>query len=289
MTGAIVALLGAQLSFGGPLAAWPIVVPIDFTPRDQAQFVRFTVEPQADVVPGLRVVDETGTEVAYVVDPDRHRIGTPPPPPNPDVERTAKAQPQPASAGAQSQIWTFDLGDTVPSDGVSFSSPSLTAGHTVNVEASPDAKLWHSVAVGRIVRATFAFPEEDDRYWRVTLDVPPVKDATAAAPVLLVRPHDLLFEAQPGHTYALLTGNTSAPGPDYDLAGRLERQDWSAADAKLGAVQTNGAYLESRPIFERFPWLGNAVLIAAALVIVALGYRVTRRPRPPDPLQPGPA
>jgi hypothetical protein len=268
--------MSGQLSFGGDLAAWPRVAPISFMPQDRPQFVRVRLEPEADVAPSLRVVDETGAETAYVIDPDLHRIGaggrtaTAAP-----VERSERPAAAPQASPAAGAVWLFDLGGAGVTSGVRLvgaARPDLN----VDVQAGSDGATWHEVASGHVAGGTLAFAEEDARYVRVT-----VLPAADVRPVLLVVPHDLLFEALPHHTYDLLWGNGAAPGPDYDLAARLEREDWNAAFATLGPAVENGAYAQSRPIVERYPWLAAAVLGLAAGTLAVFLVIAARRPREP--------
>jgi hypothetical protein len=88
----------------------------------------------------------------------------------------------------------------------------------------------------------------------------------------------------PGHSYLLLAGNSAAPGPQYDLGARLERQEWSDVRGTLGALETNGAFDDNRPIFDRYPWIPLALFGFLSLLLLMLGVRAMRR----RGLDPGP-
>ena len=94
---------------------------------------------------------------------------------------------------------------------------------------------------------------------------------------LLALPHDLIFSAQPGHSYALLTGNPAATAPHYDLRDLLANRDWHADRiAYLLPLATNVAYKDPRPITERVPWLVDAGFVIASLVIGWLALPTVR-------------
>jgi hypothetical protein len=185
-------------------------------------------------------------------------------------------------AATHEQTWTFAPAVPVRATEVTFTDGGARYERPVTVEASDDAKTWTALGDGTIAhyaeggsRTNVSLIETTARYVRVTVRNGNDAPLRALRPVLLVRPHALVFAG--GGQHRLLSGNPSASAPTYDLAARLSHERWRAADAATGMTAPNAGYRDPRPLGERFPWLLTGALLAAA---VALGVVALRSLRP---------
>lgn len=192
--------------------------------------------------------------------------------------------------GEHRQVWTFTAPRPFRPSAVTFERVVGTFVRPVRIEANPDGRAWSFAGDGSIARyadgtveTSVAFPEDTAAAWRVVVengDDAPLRDAH---PVLLAIPHELAFDAVPGHAYRLLSGNAEAAPPSYDLGIRLAHARWSAARATLGPSEPNAAYRDPRGWWRRTAWLLAAIVataLAAAAVSVAIGRRGAARPAP---------
>jgi hypothetical protein len=197
--------------------------------------------------------------------------------------------------GSRFQRWTFDFGsDYGEATAVRLLGGSVPFDRTLLIETSDDGRTWVARASDVEIRldpkgptATAAFDRGYARRWRVTLENGADADLSGVTCELLAQPHDLVFSAEPGRHYALLSSNGTATAPNYDLARVLARRDWHADTvATVAAVLPNTAYVDARPITERLPWLVNLGFTLAALVIGAFAFTTVRsatRTVPPVP------
>lgn len=193
----------------------------------------------------------------------------------------------PASAvdtQAHRQIWTFAASVPFRPSAVSFGNTPGTFVRPVRVESSADGTAWAFAGDGTIARyadgtvqTSFAFPEDTAPAWRVVVengDNPPL---AGRGPALLGVPHDIVFGATPGHSYALLSGNGAATPASYDLGVRLAHQRWSWTMAATGNSGRRAAYRDPRVATRRTAWLAVGVVVVVAFAAAAL--LALRRPR----------
>ncbi len=114
--------------------------------------------------------------------------------------------------------------------------------------------------------------------WTVTIengDDAPIQLASVRLEML---ERTLCFEAPPAAAYTLYYGDSALAAPRYDYA-QLFRQQSNAAQAKVGAEQSNQAYQprpDARPFTERHPAL---LWVALAFAIGLLGIVALRSAR----------
>jgi hypothetical protein len=187
--------------------------------------------------------------------------------------------------GSRFQRWTFDFGsDYGEATAVRLLGGAVPFDRTLLIETSDDGHTWVARESGVEIRldpkgsmATAAFDPGYAHRWRVTLENGADTDLSGVTCELLAQPHDLVFSAEPGRHYALLSSNAAATAPNYDLAKVLARRDWHADTiATVAAVLPNTAYVDARPITERLPWLVNLGFTIAALVIGAFAFTTVR-------------
>jgi hypothetical protein len=229
----------------------------------------------------LRVTDpHEPFPVAGALAADSQR-GQPAPPPLVPVP----FQPASATDAAQHrQVWTFDLQPAAlrPS-AVTFTDGGATFARHAISESSDDGTTWTPVADGDITRfaqggaqTSFAFGESSARYWRVAVENGDDAPVPGLHPTLLMRPHDVVFEAMPQRTYRLLSRNDAVGTPSYDLAARLGHSTWRADAAQTGNTVPNAPVAAARPLLERSPGALTAVLVAVAVVLGALALYTVR-------------
>jgi hypothetical protein len=192
-----------------------------------------------------------------------------------------------ASTAGSRQIWTFRFGDVrVPVTGVRLIGPANAAfAREVSVEWSADGTAFESAGSTQTlgnravdVTATETFEEVPARAVRVTVDNGSDAPVPGLMPVLLRRPHALVFAAQAGATYRLLDDGPAAAVARYDLGAVLAARKWQADRvASIGAFVSNPAYRDTRPITERVPWLTTAVFGAVAVLLGAFAVFTIRK------------
>jgi hypothetical protein len=191
-----------------------------------------------------------------------------------------------STAGSR-QIWTFRFGDVrVPVTGVRLDGPPGAAfAREVSVEWSDDGTTFDSVGTtqtlgNRAVDVTAAetFEEVPARAVMVTVDNGSDAPVPGLVPVLLRRPHALVFAAQAGATYRLLAGGPDAAVARYDLGAVLAARKWQADRvASIGAFVPNPGYRDPRPLTERVPWLTTTVFGVIALLLAVLALFTIRK------------
>jgi hypothetical protein len=213
-----------------------------------------------------------------------------------DVRRAAHDALEPSGApgepssgttlGSRFQRWNFNFGTEYgEATAIRLRGANVAFDRLLRVETSDDdGRTWSTAAAyleiardSGLSEATAAFSPAYARRWRVTLENGGDANLAGVTCELLARPHDLVFSAEPGRHYALLSSNAAASAPEYDLAKVLARRDWHADTvASLGAVLPNTAYVDARPITERLPWLVNLGFTLASIIIGAFAFATVR-------------
>lgn len=186
-------------------------------------------------------------------------------------------------AAKHEQTWTFAPGTPVRPSAVTFDDGGALYERSASVETSDDGQQWSEAGSATIAHyaeggalTSVPLDETTARYVRVTVRNGNDAPVRALKPVLLARPHAIVFAAGAG-PYLLLSGNPAAGTPSYDLGARLAHEHWTASAARPGDTADNAGYRDPRPIGERFPWLLTAALIAISVVLGAVALRVLRR------------
>ena len=186
----------------------------------------------------------------------------------------------------RSSVYTLDFGVRgipvtqldVRADGVArYDRP-------VRIEGSNDRRTFTPLGGGRITRApglssrTFEL-DTRFRYLRVTIengDDPPLR-------VVVFEPYGPSFAVmvEPGHPTPLRAyyGDPDLRAPSYEFA-RLpaERPTEIIDPSRIGPEQANPAFaLPGKPFGERYRWLLQVALAAAALVVAAVGFLALRK------------
>lgn len=193
-----------------------------------------------------------------------------------------------ADAAAHRQVWTFDGRDVaLRPAAVTFADGGATFARHAVVESSDDGVTWTQVADSDITRfaeggaqTSFAFPETSARRWRVAVENGNDAPVPGLRPTLLVRPHDVVFEAAPRAHYRLLSGNALATAPTYDLGARLAHSEWRADAATAAAPAANASYAEEKPVTQRVPGVLTALLVVVAIVLGWLALQTVRTAKP---------
>ncbi len=188
------------------------------------------------------------------------------------------------TATGQDQRWTFTYPRALEASAIRVEGGARSFERSVDVEDSSDGKEWNDVGSGTVARfangtpqTTFAFNEDRSRFWRVTVHNGGDAPVPMLVPHLLARPHVLVFEATDPGPYALYLGNNAAPEASYDLTDRLAHERWEARDVTVGDVVPNPDYADPRPIFDRDPWILQALFLIGAGVLIAFALRVVLR------------
>ncbi|HEX3466302.1 MAG TPA: hypothetical protein VHS78_19800 [Candidatus Elarobacter sp.] len=195
----------------------------------------------------LRVRDDRGAEIPYVLDPDGVSSET-------VVAASAPAGERPADAPA-AQRASIDLpNDHLEIAGVRIATATPTFARDVTVEASDDGETWTTVAHERIERFRgspphLEFPTDWRRAprWRVTIDDRDDAPLADARVTLLARAHEIVFPVVRSRRYTLTWGDPALDLPSYDLATVLQHEPWHARRATLGRVVTHAAQTISTP------------------------------------------
>jgi hypothetical protein len=126
-------------------------------------------------------------------------------------------------------------------------------------------------------RVRVSFPEAQARYWRVEVlnrNDSPMADLQIG---LFGTPRRVVFRPEPDRTYRLAFGHPRAEPAQYDMARLIPANELeSAAEATLGAVAANPAWIDPAPWTERHPVVLWAAAIAAAAALGALALKALR-------------
>jgi hypothetical protein len=185
---------------------------------------------------------------------------------------------------AHAQRWTFTAPNPIRPTAASFADGGAFYKRTVSVESSDDGQRWSSLAEAAIAHyaeggaeTTLALSEVTTSYVRVTVYDGNNAPVRSLRPMLLARPHEIVF-AGGAAPYRLLSGNPAAAAPSYDLGARLAHEKWRAQPADAGDTNPSAGYRDPRPVGERFPWLLTGVLIAVAIALGGVAVLTLRRP-----------
>jgi Protein of unknown function (DUF3999) len=201
-----------------------------------------------------------------------------------------------STAPANVTRWVADLGPgSFPISGVAIDTTQPQFFRIVHMQNSDDGKEWRDFCSGEVYRyqqgekqaeALRVFSPEawHRRYWRIEIvngsDVP----LANAKLSLLAIPYWVLFYPQPGRTYRLIYGNSSAKLPQYDLARTFDYHAEPAAQVvTLGQQESTLNYQDPRPFTERHPYLLWLALIVAIVVLAYTALRALRTPAPAAP------
>jgi len=197
--------------------------------------------------------------------------------------RAARAE---TSAGS-SQTWTFRFGGgRVPVTGVRLTGASGEAfARDVSVRWSANGTDFEDLAATQMlgnravdVTNTETFEEVPARAMQVTIDNGSDSPVPGLVPTLLRRPHALVFAAEPGRTYRLLSGGPAAAVARYDLGSVLAARRWQADRvAAVGPFALNAGFRDQRPVTDRLPWLTTAVFGVIALLLGAFAVFTIRK------------
>ena len=230
----------------------------------------------------LRVRDDRGAEIPYVLDPDGVSAET-------LVAASAPANERPADAPSSQRASIVLPNDHLEIAGARVATATPAFARDVTVECSDDGETWIVAARDRVTRfrgsephLAFATDWRRARRWRVTIDDRDDAPLAQARVTLLARAHEIVFPIARGRRYTLTWGDPALEPPSYDLATVLRHQPWRAQRATPGRVVTSAAATIStapssgarRGAPERAPaWLPAAGFTAAvvALVVFALG------------------
>jgi hypothetical protein len=185
------------------------------------------------------------------------------------------------------QIWMFRFGGVrVPVTGVRLSgAPGAAFAREVSVRWSTDGNGFGSLGTietlgNRAVDVTDAetFEEVPARAVQVTVDNGSDAPVPGLVPTLLRRPHALVFAAEPGRTYRLLSGGPAGAIARYDLGSVLAARRWQADRvAAIGPFGLNPGYRDRRSVTDRLPWLTTAVFGVIAGLLGAFAILTIRK------------
>jgi hypothetical protein len=192
---------------------------------------------------------------------------------------------------AGQSVWMADLGgEGIPVSEARFAVGPIEFIRRVNLFASHNNKNWNSVASGQIYRfhlgtkaqeqLSVSIPDRgaSGRYWRVTVENGNDAPLGDAAVQLYKTPRHLVFEQQPGKSYALIYGQERAPAAEYDLGRRLDlKQQETATPGKLGPEEVNAAWVDPRPWTETHGVFLWGILVIAVIVIGFTAIQSMRR------------
>jgi hypothetical protein len=159
-----------ELTLGPQWAPWKTAAPIVMPAKLAGNYVRLTIEPDFDPTPDLRIVDESGTEVPYVSDPDTHRAAT-------GTQRESPFTSADFLPGAFTQAVIDFGGSKTTHAAVLLDGGEDTFFHRVRVETSPDAKVWTLArkdayvyrAPDKSANMIVSFPPTNARYVRLQI------------------------------------------------------------------------------------------------------------------------
>ena len=186
----------------------------------------------------------------------------------------------------QRSAWVTDVGSAGwPIAEIRFEVEQPEFHRPVHASSSQDGSSWTVYGTGEIYRFRQGNTQQESlriglsewdsqRYWRVEVlngnDAPLV----GARPAFYLAPRHVVFRREPGNTYRLIYGDSTAKPPQYDLARLYDgKVIHAAAPAELGPEEVNSSYADPRPFTERHPVL---LWIALGLAIVLLGLSALR-------------
>ena len=226
----------------------------------------------------------TGADVTLNTDPEPEM-----------VERPIASQQRQEDPKTKSTVITLDLGlQSIPSDAIDIVTSQTNFHRHVEIEGKQkiedDPKLepltWSLIGTGEIYQVAINgyknrnlrinYTEARLRYLRIRVfhyDDRPIKIDSVR---VLSYPHRLVFRAEPGVSYRLFYGNSSANRPRYDLERMIDYVDLNLT-AALGPQQGEAARPSPEETQPGQPaWL-IGVLIASAAVLLWLIFRLAKK------------
>jgi hypothetical protein len=191
-------------------------------------------------------------------------------------------QPVPGTGGPGS-AWFLSLGDSAPVEKLTFEVADVNFVRPFRLELANPGEPARVLAQGEWRRQEnegrkpleVSFPEITGRRFRLVVTDyrnPPLNliQATASAPVrqvIFTPPADLA-----GQPLKLYVGNPQAEPPHYDFASTLPaRIDPAPVRVSVNNPELNPDYRpQPKPWTERIPWLVDAVLAGAAVVLLGI-------------------
>lgn len=177
--------------------------------------------------------------------------------------------------------WSADLGSAnLPLSEARFQVGPGEFVREVTIESSRDGSQWYGVGSGEVYRfaqrgreceqLTVPIEGNTERYLRLEVANGNDKPLPAATPELYIATQRIAFEQEPGRSYRLLYGDSSAKPPEYDLSRRVDGRHVEAAlVARAGTEETNSEWADPRPWTETHKfvlWLG------VALAVLLIGF-----------------
>ena len=153
----------------------------------------------------------------------------------------------------------------------------------VVIEASNNSRSWRFAGGARISRFPGSAPgpiaiDVRARYIRVTIDNGDDPPLTGIRIEANSRSHAIVLEDGHPFPFRLLYGDPDLNAPDYEFARIPFPPTRATVPGVLGAERANPAFdLPEQPFGERYRWLLQVALAAAALVVAAGGFLALRR------------
>lgn len=199
----------------------------------------------------------------------------------PTVGRTARMAMR--QAGTRT-VLTLDFGSrNMPVDELKIFAGAKRYDRPILVEASNQRRFWRYAADARISRFPGSAPGPITigvraRYVRVTIvngDDPPLTGIRVEA---TGRSHALVLEDGHPLPYRLLYGDPDLRAPDYEFARIPFPASRRTVTGVIGPERANPEFdVPGEPFGERYRWLIQVALVAAALVVGAAGFLALRR------------
>jgi Protein of unknown function (DUF3999) len=171
-------------AFGAPWTAWHDIYPLSFVPVSATAYVRVPLDAldtgEDGAYPGVRIVDDAGTETPFAIDPNRE---------TPSNERTLSITDTGFVRGSYSQA-VIDFGpQQVLHNGVRIATTRDTYLEHVSVESSDDQTAWRAARGDAVIyqvagdapdsgNQTISFPATRSRWLRLR-----VLDPSQAFPI----------------------------------------------------------------------------------------------------------
>jgi hypothetical protein len=238
----------------------------------------------------LRVRDDRGREIPYVLDPGGAPSET-------LVAASAPANERPADAPSAQRAALVLPTDHLQIAGIRYATATPAFARDVTIECSADGETWAHLTNQHIFRFRGSRPQlafEADwrcgRFWRATIDDRDDAPLADARVTLLARAHEIVFPVVRGRRYTLTWGDPSLEPPSYDLVTVLANQPWQAQRATPGRVvrPAAGKTFTTPPrgarITARAPaWLPAAGFGAAVVVLVLFALGLLRSSAAEEP------
>jgi Protein of unknown function (DUF3999) len=196
----------------------------------------------------------------------------------------------------------FELPGRLPVDRVNIQLPEANSAALAEIQSRSSEKVsWHSVAsinlyrlrtrsASEVVNPAAAVAMTSDRYWRVVLTPAPAASVTSLSVDTSWLPMTVQFLARGAKPYELLYGNVdakSAATPLQALLAGLQTSDAGLSQARLATPLAAGGPVRLQPAppapvpLPWKTWVLWATLVAGAILIGTLAFRMLREPDAP--------